>query len=507
MPTRFEQLKSRLAQVADIRSASAVLEWDQHVHMPPGSAASRGQHLATLCSLAHSIFVADETGELIEAAAAETAGMDDEADEARLIRVARHDHNRDRRIPETLIAEQAQVRTQAYGAWELARQESSFAHFRPDLERVVDVTSRIAEALGSEESPYDALLDQYEPEMRSSQLVQIFDELKAGLVPLVDAILREGRPVDDTILRQTFSGESQWEFGLVVLKDMGFDTEHGRQDLSAHPFTTAFAPDDVRITTRISSDNLRTGLFGTIHEGGHALYDQGIRAELARSPLFDGASYGIHESQSRLWENVVARSRGFWSHYLRPLKGVFPQQLGSIGLEEFYRAVNKVEPSLIRVEADEVTYCLHVLLRFELEKDLLEQKLAVSDLPDAWNSKMQRYLAVTPPDDARGVLQDVHWADCLMGYFPSYALGSILSVQFYAQATKDVPSIPAEIERGNLAPLREWLRENIHSHGRKYNPGRAGTSCDRGAYDGHPVSDLFEREIPGYLQAVTRRQP
>ena len=470
MPTKLEQLKARLAQVADIKAASAVLEWDQHVHMPPAAAASRGQQMATLRSLAHSIFTADEVGELIEATAAETAGMDDDADEACLIRVVRRDFDRDRRIPEALVAEQAQVCAQAYSAWQKARQESDFAHFQPHLERIVDVVSRISEALGYEESPYDALLHLYEPEMKSSQLVHIFGDLKAGLVPLVDAIQCEGRPVDDTLLHQSFDTESQWALGLEILKDMGFDMERGRQDISEHPFTTSFAPDDVRTTTRIDPGNLKTALFGTIHEGGHALYDQGIRSELARSPLFDGASYGIHESQSRLWENVVARSRGFWSHYLSALKIAFPQQLGNFGLDKFYRAINKVEPSLIRVEADEVTYCLHILLRFELETDLLEQRLTVADLPDAWDAKMEHYLAVTPPDDAHGVLQDVHWADCLLGYFPSYALGSLLSVQFYVRATQDDPSIPGEIARGNLAPLRAWLRENIHSHGKKYTP-------------------------------------
>jgi len=470
MPTKLEQLKRRLARVADIRAAAAVLEWDQHVHMPPGAAESRGHQLATLRTLAHTILVAERTGELIESASAEIAGLPEDADDVCLIRVARRDFNRDRRVPEALVAEQAQVSAQAYAAWEQAREESSFEHFCPHLERVIDVMRRIAEALGCEGNLYDALLDQYEPEMKSSEIAKVFAELKAGLLPLVEAIRHKGRPVDSSVLHQHYSDAAQWDFGLTLLRDMGFDTKRGRQDRSAHPFTTAFSPYDVRTTTRIKPHTLKTGLFGTVHEGGHALYDQGIRADLARTPLFNGASCSIHESQSRLWENIVARSRGFWSHYLPRLKSAFPQQLAGVSLDDFYRAINKVEPSLIRVEADEVTYCLHIFLRFELEQDLLEQRLAVSDLPEAWNAKMESYLGVKPPDDAHGVLQDVHWADCLLGYFPSYALGSLLAVQFYARAIEDIPTLLEEIARGHLSPLHEWLRENIHQHGRKFTP-------------------------------------
>jgi carboxypeptidase Taq len=470
MSTSLEQLKERLAQVTDLEATADLLEWDQQVNMPPGGSEARAHHLATVKTLKHKLLVADETGQLLEETATEVADLPYDSDDASLVRVTRREYDRLRRVPESLVAERARAFSRAYDAWVQARAESNFARFQPHLERVVDLTIQYAEALGYEDCLYDALLYKYEPEMKTAQVAAIFEEMKPGLIPLVRAIAERGKPVDDAVFNQEYRDHDQWDFGTLVLRDMGFDFTHGRQDRSPHPFTTAFSPYDVRLTTRILPDRFQSGLFGTIHEGGHALYDQGIRIEIGRTPLFDGASYGIHESQSRLWENVVARSRSFWTHYLPRLREFFSRQLAGTDLDAFCRAINKVEPSLIRVEADEVTYNLHIFLRFELEQALVERNLAVADLPQAWNAKMEKYLGIVPPDDARGVLQDVHWADGYIGYFPSYALGNLLAVQFYNQALAEIPDLPEQIARGQFGALRGWLRDNIHVHGKKFTP-------------------------------------
>lgn len=470
MSTSLEQLKEHMAQVSDLTAAAAVLGWDQQVNMPPGGSDARAHHLATVTALAHSLFVADETGQLLEEASAETAGLSYESDDASLVRVTRREYEKLRRVPESLVAERTRAFALAFEAWQQARAESNFAHFRPHLERVVDLSIQYAEALGYEDCLYDALLDRYEPEMKTAQVAQVFEEMKTSLIPLTQSITERGKPADETVFNQEYPEQAQWDFGTLVLQDMGFDFEHGRQDRSAHPFTTGFSPHDVRITTRILPDHFQSALFGTIHEGGHALYEQGMRFEIGRTPLFDGASFGVHESQSRLWENIVARSQDFWTYYFPRLCEFFPRQLAGVDLDTFYQAINKVEPSFIRVEADEVTYNLHIFLRFELEQELLEGQLAVADLPQAWNAKMEEYLGITPPNDTQGVLQDVHWADGYLGYFPTYALGNLLSVQFYNQALDEIPDLPEQIARGQFGALLTWLRDNIHTHSKKFTP-------------------------------------
>lgn len=464
------QLKRRLAQVSDLKATAALLDWDQQVNMPSGGSNARAHHLATVKALTHNLFVAEETGRLLEEAADEVTDLPAESDDASLVRVTQREYERLQRIPDSLVAERARASALAFDAWQQARAESNFAHFQPHLEHVLELTIKYAEALGYEDCIYDPLLDHFEPGMKTSQVAEIFETVKNGLLPLVQAISEHGQPVDDSVFSQTYPDQAQWTFGTKILKDMGFDFHYGRQDRSAHPFTTAFSPHDVRLTTRVMPERFQSALFGTIHEGGHALYDQGIATDLDRTPLFDGASYGVHESQSRLWENIVARSRAFWSHYLPQLRELFPQQVSGVTLDTFYRAINKAEPSLIRVEADEVTYNLHIFVRFELEQDLLEGQLAVADLPQAWNAKMEDYLGLTPPNDATGVLQDVHWSGGAFGYFPSYALGNLLAVQFYNQARKEIPNLLDNIAQGKLLPLREWLRDNVHIHGKKFTP-------------------------------------
>jgi carboxypeptidase Taq len=467
---KLRELKTRLGEIRDLTVAANVLEWDQMTYMPPGGTAARAEQMATLRKTAHALFVSDEIGRLLEDLKAEATDLDHDSDEASLVRVTARDYERERKIPDWLVAEMAKVAALAHEAWVQARAESNYPYFQPYLQKIVDLNIQMAEALGYKDRIYDALLDLFEPEMKTAQVARIFDELKVDLVPLARAIAEKKDAVDDAILFRDYDEEKQWAFGQEVLRQMGFDFERGRQDKSAHPFTTSFSVNDVRLTTRVYRNQFRTALFGSIHEGGHALYEQGLSPALERTPLCDGASLGIHESQSRLWENVIGRSRGFWTFYFPRLKEVFPEQLDGVDLETFYKAINRVEPSMIRVEADEVTYNLHIFLRFEIENDMLEGKVNLSDLPEAWNEKMKAYLGIVPANDAEGVLQDVHWSMGTIGYFPTYALGTMLAVQFYNQALSEIPEIPTQVERGDFAPLRAWLKERIHVHGKKFTP-------------------------------------
>lgn len=355
--------------------------------------------------------------------------------------------------------------------WKEARARNDFAAFRPSLETMVGFARRTAEFLGHREHIYDALLDLYEPDMRTAEVDAVFARLREVTVPYARAIVASGRPMDDSVLHQEFPEDEQAAFGLAVAQAFGFDLTRGRLDTSAHPFASGFNTGDVRITTRYKRHDLGEAIFGIFHEAGHAMYDQGVTADLNRTPLARAASLGLTESQSRMWENVVGRSRSFWTQYLPALAQRFPRQLRGVGVETFYRAVNRVQPSLIRTSADEVTYNLHIMLRFDLEKALLEGTLNVADLPAAWNAGMEQYLGVTPPTDADGVMQDIHWSGGSLGYFPTYALGNVLSVQLYDAACRAHPGIPEEIGRGQFATLLGWLRTHVYRHGRKFLPG------------------------------------
>ena len=368
------------------------------------------------------------------------------------------------------MEERTRVTSQAQDEWAKARAQSEYSHFAPWLDRVLDINRRVAQAYGYKNCLYDALLDEYEEGMTRAQLDPIFDELKSAIVPLLKEISPRSNQVSDEILRREYSIDKQKQFAERVLADCGFDFARGRQDVSVHPFCTHFGRDDVRLTTRYDLHDLPSALFGSLHEMGHGLYEQNIAPELDGTPLGGGVSLGVHESQSRLWENLVGRSREFWNRYYDDLKNTFPNQLNDVAPEAFYRAMNKVEPSLIRVEADEVTYNLHIILRYEIENDLLEGKLSTEDAPAAWNAKMQEYFGITPPDDAHGILQDVHWSIGAIGYFPTYSLGNILSVQLWEAALQAHPEIPDQIARGEFSTLLGWLRENVHQHGRKFPP-------------------------------------
>jgi carboxypeptidase Taq len=354
--------------------------------------------------------------------------------------------------------------------WEKARRDADFAIFAPALEKNVDLNRQIADALGYSERPYDALLDRNEPGLTTDQLETIFAELKKAIVPLVADIARHADAVDDRVLYRGFDPAAQLKYALDLVAKLGYDLERGRQDISTHPFSTSFGPGDVRITTRVSRDFFNECLFGSIHESGHAMYNQGIGDDIDRTPLWGGASPGVHESQSRLWENLVGRSHPFWKHFFPSLRNAFPEQLRGVDDEAFFKAVNKSYPSLIRVEADEVTYNLHVLLRFELENEMLEGKLKVKDLPEAWNSRIQSYLGIKVPNDREGVLQDIHWSYVGFGVFPGYTLGNLIGAQLMEKIQKDIPDLDAQSEQGHFAPLLAWLRQNVHRHGRKFTP-------------------------------------
>lgn len=466
MEEKLKTLRAKLKEIVDLNAAVDVLGWDQQTYMPPGGATARAEQLATLSKISHELFTTDEIGELLTDLS--QAGFEYDSDEASLVRVAQRDYDKARKLPPELVEEMSRTFSLGQQIWIKARAEQEFSQFQEILAKIVGLNIQAAEAYGYEDSIYDPLLDQYEPGMKTAEVARVFDELKTELVPLVQAIGARKDVVDDSVLKQDYDEIAQWDFGMIPLQAIGFDLQRGRQDKSVHPFTTNFSINDVRITTRVRKDLVTSALFGTLHEGGHALYEQNVAASLDGTLLMGGTSLGVHESQSRLWENVLGRGRPFWQFYYPRLQEFFPEQLRDVSLESFYRAVNKVEPSLIRVEADEVTYNLHIFLRFELEQELLTQGLRVADLPEAWNAKMAAYLGLTPPNDAVGVLQDIHWSGGMMGYFPTYTLGNILSLQFYSQTLQDIPDLPEQFARGEFGAFLNWFKEKIHQHGRKF---------------------------------------
>ena len=467
---KLQGLKDILAEVTDLSRGAAVLEWDQETYMPPGGVQSRAEQLSTLQRLAHVQFTSDDVGRLLSELEDELGGRPFDSDEASLLRVTRRDYDQARKLPPDLVAEAARAGSVARPVWEKARHDENFGLFAPYLEKNVELNRRIADALGYEARPYDALLDRNEPGMKTAELEAIFAELKRAIVPLVTDIARHADAVDDRILYRGFDPDLQLSYAFELVKRLGYDVERGRQDISTHPFSTAFGPGDVRITTRVSRDFFNECLFGSIHESGHAMYNQGMGTNIDRTPLWGGASPGVHESQSRLWENLVGRSRPFWRHFYPSLRAMFPEQLREVDDDAFYRAVNRSYPSLIRVEADEVTYNLHVLLRFELENEMLEGTLKVKDLPEAWNTRFKSYVGLNVPNDREGALQDIHWSAVSFGIFPGYTIGNLIGAQLMEKIRADVPDLDSQIERGQFAPLLGWLRKNVHRHGRKFTP-------------------------------------
>lgn len=469
----LEPLTTRLLEIRRIQSAASLLSWDQETYMPVGGGAARAEQIATLEGLAHEKLVSAEVGALLAEWIDPTTGQASESwDEPSrsLLRETWRDFSRAKKLPSDFVIRLSRECSLAQQAWVTAREESRFSKFLPSLTTVLGLKRDEAQYLGYRESPYDALLDTYEPGTTVAQLAPLFAQLRARLVPLLKRVQASAVIIDDSCLHQSFDQAKQVEFGRLVLVAMGYDFERGRLDLSAHPFTTSFHPTDVRVTTRVFERDLPSCLFSCIHEGGHGLYDQGLDVRYYGSPLGESVSLGFHESQSRLWENCVGRSRPFWQCFYPILQHAFPQQLTAVPLDQFYAAINRAAPSLIRVEADELTYNLHIMLRVEIEQALIEGRAQPEDLPGLWNDKMQTYLGIVPERDAEGVLQDVHWSMGAFGYFPTYTLGNLYSVQFFEQAQQEIPHLDENMAAGHLLPLRQWLEQKIHRWGRMFPP-------------------------------------
>ncbi|PWH16608.1 MAG: carboxypeptidase [Anaerolineae bacterium] len=469
MNETYHQLKARLAEIADLNHAAALIGWDQQVYMPPAAAEEHGNMLGTLGKIAHEKFTSDEMGKLLEELKKELPNLDPDSEEYRLIKVTAKDYDRATCVPADFVVEQAQVTALAHQAWAEARAKSEFGIFQPHLEKILDLVRRYVTFFPPADHPYDTLLDNFEPGMKTAEVQAIFDALRPQQVELIRAI-SERPQVEDSFLHLEYDEKSMWDFSVEIATAFGYDWKRGRQDPTVHPFCTSFGSNDVRITSRWVPNLPFALLFGTMHETGHALYEQGVGSVWSRTPLESGASLGIHESQSRMWENLVGRSLPFWEYFYPKLQARFPAQLGNVSLHQFYRAINKVQPSLIRVEADEATYNLHIMLRLEIEIAMLEGKVTVKDLPELWNTKMQDYLGLTPPNDALGVLQDVHWSGGMIGYFSTYALGNIISAQLWDKFNAINPQLEDQMRSGDFSALLSWLRVKIHQYGRKYEP-------------------------------------
>jgi carboxypeptidase Taq len=469
IPDPFQALRERMAALADLRTVSQLLDWDQQTMMPPRGAASRAETVATVQRISHEMFVSDETGRLLEAAASKLNGSSPDSDEAALVRVGRRRWEKARRVPSELAADLARAASVGQQVWTVARANSDFDSFLPYLERNFELVRRYVDCFDDLDCAYDAVLDDFEPGARTADVVRLFDELKSELLTIIRTISEHEDRVDDSILHGHFPVDRQRQLVRWLLELMGFDPSSWRIDDAVHPFASGFGNQDVRITTRWDERFLPTSMYGAMHECGHGLYEEGVAQSLQRTPLGHPESLGLHESQSRLWENMVGRGRPFCGVLAPRIAELFTGPIAHVDGERLYRAVNRVTPSLIRVEADEVTYGLHIVIRFELEQELIEGRLAVRDLPEAWNARYQEYLGVHVPDDANGVLQDVHWASGLIGYFPTYALGNLIAGQLFERAQAELPDLDAQLAAGALHDLREWLRENVHRHGAKFS--------------------------------------
>ena len=495
MNIKLQTLKMRLAEVVDLQRSAALLSWEQQTYMPPGGAKARAEQLATLQGLAHRLFITDEIGGLVKElsnSSEQQWGYD--TNEASLIRFVARQHERERKVPSELVAELASTTALAQEAWALARQNDDYPTFQPHLQRVINLTRQQAECFAPYSHLYDPLLDKYEPGMKTSEVQKMFTGMKDELIDLVNKINSRTGVVKNEFLYGDFDIDRQREFGLCIAKKFGYDLDRGRQDETLHPFCTNFSIDDVRITTRFDNGFLPSALFGTMHEVGHALYEQGISPDLDRTGMDTGVSLGVHESQSRLWENLVGRSQSFWMHFFPKLQMVFPEELGEVTQDEFYRAINRCEPSLIRVEADEVTYNLHIIIRFELELELLSGDLHLNDLPGAWREKYKDYLGVAPHNDADGVLQDIHWSIGAIGYFATYTIGNLLSVQLFDCVQTDIIDLEADISKGNFDSLLHWLRENIYCHGSKFTPVELVERVTGDSMDSRPYLNYLQNK-------------
>lgn len=501
--TAYDKLAAHIAEYNDLLNILNTLKWDMRTQMPAGGAGARGAQLATLTKLAKDIFVSDKTARLLDAAEAETAGADPDAYMTRALRQTRDAYELQKRIPAELLGRLAALGPESEAVWAAAKDSDDYASFQPYLERMLDINIELAEAIGYQDHPFDALIQQFEPGMSAARLRVIFGELKAGLLPLLQRIVANDAPLPLDLWAAEYDLAGQKALCYEMAELIGFDFGRGRLDSAPHPFEISFTRDDVRITTRYDAHYLPMSIFAALHEAGHGLYEQNIAPELTRSALttdfigqyaVGGASYGAHEFSSRMWENQIGRSREFWQLHFCRLQARFPDQLADADAELFYRAVNRVRPSLIRVEADEVTYNLHIMLRTEIEMALLEGAVAVAELPEVWNAKMQEYLGLTPPDDRRGVLQDVHWSAGAFANFPCYTIGNIMSAQVLAAAHRHLPDLASQLAQGDYAGLLGWLTDAIYQHGRAYSTDELLRRISGEGLSVAPLLDYLERK-------------
>jgi carboxypeptidase Taq len=493
----YEELRRRLAEVTDLRTTAELLFWDQTVMMPPTGGPVRAEQLTTLERLAHEASVDDELGRLLDELRPVEESLPFESDEASLIRTARRDFEKARRVPSELSAEMTKVASEAMEAWVGARAESDYASFRPWLERTLELKRRYIDCFDPDGDPYDVVLDDFEPGMRTSEVRAVFDRLKEVLPRLVAEAADEE---DEPFTRGPFPEDAQQALSLELMGAWGFDRSSWRLDKTVHPFCSSSGSHDIRLTTRYAEGDL-TSLFTAMHECGHGLYERGVADSLERTPLGAGCSSALHESQSRLWENVVGRSLPFWRWFYPRVQQAFPDVLGDVELERFHHAVNRVRRSYIRVDADEATYGLHIILRFELEQELLAGTLSLDDLPEAWNARFKQYIGIDVPEDRLGVLQDVHWSGGSFGYFPTYQLGNVVSVQIWEQATAALPDLDEQIERGEFGALGDWLREHVYRHGRKFTPREMLERVVGGPIDPEPYIRYLESKFGSAVAA------
>ncbi|CAA9564725.1 MAG: Thermostable carboxypeptidase 1 [uncultured Thermomicrobiales bacterium] len=500
------KLKERLGEISDLRGAQSLLGWDQRTIMPQKGAGVRASRIATLGKISHDLFVADETGQLLDSLTELEQSLPFDSDDASLIRVTRRDYEKAKVIPTELTVAFSLAESAGYQAWVEARATSDYTILLPHLERIVELHRQaiaLHRAANEEvEDDYDILLDDYEPGLKASEVSRVFDLLKNATIPLVEHIRAKPDAVDDSLVHGDFPVETQRSLVTTLARRLGYTDDAWRLDTTQHPFASSMSTQDIRITTRYYPDFLNPALFGTMHEFGHGLYEHGVSPELERTPLCRGASMAFHESQSRMWENLIGRGRPFWDYGLPELKRAFPDHFAGADEDAIYRAVNKFGPSLIRVEADELTYNLHIIIRFELERDIFSGTVPLADLPAAWNAKVQEYLGIDVPDDAQGVLQDVHWGSGAFGYFPTYALGNVVAAQLWERIARDLPDLDGDVSRGDFGPLRDWLGENIHRHGRKFGPNQLlerVVGVDR--FDPQPLVRYLTTKVEGLYGA------
>lgn len=487
----YERLLSLARDLSALKSIANLLGWDQQTYMPPKGVEGRSGQRAVLARVIHERVVSEEFGALLEEldGSAELATLGPEA--AANVRELRRERDREVRVPAALVDELERTAGLAHQHWVDARNDGDFAGFAPWLEKLVRLTREWAEAVAYEEEPYDALVDVYEAGLRVRQIEPLFRALRSELVPLVEAIAASPRQPDPSILQRPYDAGRLHQFSRRVAEELGFDFTAGRIDLAIHPFCSGVMPRDVRLTTSFQESNPIDSLFSVVHEVGHGLYHQGYLPEHFGTPMAVAPSLGVHESQSRWWENFIARSAPFWERFYGDFRAMFPQALGDVSAGEFVRAVNLVRPSLIRVEADEVTYNLHVLLRFELERALFQGQCAVADLPAAWNEKMEKYLGIRPANDVEGVLQDVHWSHGMFGYFPTYTFGNLYAAQLNAAIRRDLPDLDGFVSAGRFAPLLEWMREKVHRRGSLYPPAELIRRVSGEAVSTRPLVDYL----------------